>query len=63
MTSRVAIHAHDWPIQVVAVDKDPTTGRVTHTEIGVVAPHSSNEHGFFCTDTRSLLVTEMKKPK
>lgn len=56
MTTSVEIFAHNWPVNVVALDRGPD-GAVQPLELGTVEPGQTIRHSVW--STRQLLITEM----
>jgi hypothetical protein len=64
MTTKVTVDAHaGWPVKVEAIDtiydESGPTGVETTSELGIVAPGTRQD--FYCTNSRRLVVTEMKR--
>ena len=68
MTTKVTVDAHaGWPVKVQALDNEydheagDFSGAFTLSDLGVVQPGEVQD--FYATDSRKILVTEMRQPK
>jgi hypothetical protein len=64
MTTKVTVDAHaGWPVKVEAIDtiydENGPTGAAQTVELGIVEPGTVRD--FYCTNSRQLVVTEMKR--
>lgn len=66
MTTKVTVDAHaGWPVRVQYLDRtydfqNGYTGGFDMSEAGIVEPGTTQD--FYVTDSRQVLVSEMKQP-